>query len=223
MGWVLDMNRGFANSNVAAWLYRQRWPVLVLFFGVLVPLLVFGKLAGDVAEQEVFSFDKPILLFIHSLSTPFLDKIMLAFSALGYLFGVVPLDIGIFLCFLWCRRWGDAVFWGLAIGGAALLNVIAKSAFGRIRPDLWLSIAPEVTFSFPSGHAMGSMALVTTLAVLAWPTRWRWVSLIVGGLFVFMVGLSRSYLGVHYPSDILAGWAASLAWVLGVSVFRRGK
>jgi membrane-associated phospholipid phosphatase len=217
------MSNDFAKSPILAWLHRRRWALLVLFFGVLIPLYVFGKLAEDVAEQAVFSFDKPILLFIHSLATPFLDNVMLAFSALGYLFGVVPLDIGLFLFLLWRHRWRYATFWGLAIGGAALLNLIAKSAFGRIRPDLWLSIAPEVTFSFPSGHAMGSMALVTALIVLAWPTRWRWISIIVGGLFVFFVGLSRSYLGVHYPSDILAGWAASVAWVLGVSVFLKSK
>ncbi|NJM41275.1 MAG: phosphatase PAP2 family protein [Anaerolineae bacterium] len=202
---------------------RHRLQLVLLFFGVLVPLYVFGELADEVVEKEVFAFDNPILLWLRGLSTPTLDTLMLAFSALGYLFGVVPLDIGVFLFLLWRRRWGDVVFWVLAIGGAALLNVLAKAAFGRLRPDLWLSIAPETTFSFPSGHAMGSMALVAALAVLLWPTRWRWVSVIFGGLFVFLVGVSRSYLGVHYPSDILAGWAASLAWVLGVNVFRRGK
>ena len=84
----------------------------------------------------------------------------------------------------------------------------------RIPVDFWLALAPETTFSFPSGHAMGSMTLATVLVLLAWRTRWRWwVALPMLG-FVLMVGLSRVYLGVHYPSDILAGWAAAAAWTV---------
>lgn len=214
------MGMAFANSQVGVWLRHRRWLLIVLFLGVLIPLYVFGKLAEDVASQKILSFDKPLLLLFHGLATPTLDTLMLSFSALGYLFGVVPLDIGILLFLLWRHRRQDALFWSTAIGGAALLNLIAKSAFGRIRPDLWLSISPETSFSFPSGHAMGSMALVTALIVLVWSTRWRYFTIIVGGLFVFLVGLSRSYLGVHYPSDILAGWTASAAWVFGVGLFR---
>jgi membrane-associated phospholipid phosphatase len=204
-------------THILPWLRIHWLRLLVLFSGVLIPLYVFGELAEDVAEHESFFFDQPILLFLHSHATLILDQIMLFFSRVGYSFGVIPLDILIPLLLLWRRRWGDALFWILAVGGAAVLNLAAKQLFGRIRPDLWLSLAPETTFSFPSGHAMGSMALVAALIVLVWPTSWRWPAIILGGLFVFLVGLSRIYLGVHYPSDILAGWAASLAWVVGVS------
>jgi len=210
-------------TRILLWLRNRRWLLLVLFVGVLIPLYVFGELAEDVAEHESFFFDAPILLFMHSHATPLLDQVMLFFSLIGYRFGVVPTDVGILLILLWRRHWGDALFWSLAVGGAAVLNVAAKHSFSRIRPELWLSIAPEKTFSFPSGHAMGSMALVTALAVLTWPTRWRWPVLILGSLFVLFVGLSRVYLGVHYPSDILAGWAASLGWVLGLSVILYGR
>ncbi len=67
--------------------------------------------------------------------------------------------------------------------------------------------------AFPSGHATGSFALATAVAVLAWPTRWRLAVIAGGALFVVAVGLSRLYLGVHFPSDILAGWCVALAWV----------
>lgn len=209
--------------RILPWLRAHRLRLAILFLGVLAPLWLFGTLAEDVIEQESFFFDLPILHFMHSLATPTLNQVMLFVSLIGYRFGVVPIDLLVALFFVWRRRWGDALFWTLAVGGAAILNLAAKHSFGRIRPDLWLSIAPETTFSFPSGHAMGSMALCAALVVLAWPTRWRWPTLILGGLFVLLVGLSRVYLGVHYPSDILAGWAASLGWVIGVSLVLYGR
>ena len=64
------------------------------------------------------------------------------------------------------------------------------------------------------------MALIFAIAGLAAPTRWRWLAISVGGAFVLLVGLSRVYLGVHYPSDVLAGWCAALAWVSGLLLLR---
>lgn len=210
-------------TRILPWLRVHRWRLLLLFVGVLAPLYLFGELAEDVLDQQAFFFDEPLLLFFYRNATPTLDAIMLFFSLIGYQIGVVPIDIGVALLLLWRRRWGDALFWILAVGGAALLNLAAKAAFGRVRPDLWMSIAPETTYSFPSGHAMGSMALAAALAVLLWPTRWRSLAIVGGALFTVLVGVSRVYLGVHYPSDILAGWAASLAWVIGVSVVLYGR
>ena len=78
---------------------------------------------------------------------------------------------------------GAAVFATVALGGAGLLNVATKLTFARERPTLWQSIAPETTYSFPSGHAMGSMSLALVLVLLCWPTRWRWPVLAAMAVF----------------------------------------
>ena len=211
-----------ARSQILSWLRVHRLRLVALFTIVFAPLIVFGSLADDVLESESFFFDRAILLLLRSHSTTQLDSLMLLLSLIGSGVWIALIDLLVFVRLAARHRWGDAFFWGLAVGGAALLNIAAKSSFGRARPDLWLSIAPETTFSFPSGHAMQTMALAAALVVLVWPTKARWPVFILGGFFVLFVGLSRVYLGVHYPSDVVAGWAASLAWVAGVSVVLYG-
>jgi len=196
--------------------------LVLVFAGVLLPLWGFGELAEDVHESVSFPFDEPILQFAHQLARDGFDRTFLLVSKLGYGWGVVPADVVLVLVLVALRKFREGLFAAVALAGSALLNVGAKHLFGRARPTLWESIAPETTFSFPSGHAMGSMTFAAVLALLAWPTRWRWWVIVPLAVFVVMVGLSRVYLGVHYPSDILAGWTAALAWTVGcyMLVFR---
>ena len=196
---------------------RRRWRRLLLVFaGVLLPLWGFGELAEDLRAGEVFFFDAPLLQFAHALARGGWDTFFVRMSAIGYLYGVVPMDIVLVLVLALRRRLHEGLFAGFAIIGSALLNVGAKQLFARARPTLWESIAPESSFSFPSGHAMGSMTLAAVLVLLAWNTRWRWPVFVVASVFAALVGLSRVYLGVHYPSDILAGWTAALVWTVGM-------
>ncbi|OLK12104.1 phosphatase PAP2 family protein, partial [Xanthomonas oryzae] len=150
------------------------------------------------------------------IATPGLDAFFGAISKVGYHYGVIPADIAIVLVLLVLQRWREGTFAALGFGGSALLNMGAKQVFQRDRPGLWESIAPETSFSFPSGHAMGSMTLAAVVIALAWNTRWRWPATIAASLFALLVGTSRIYLGVHYPSDILGGWSAALVWVVGL-------
>jgi len=207
---------------VFRWLSIHRARLGLLFLGVLLPLYLFGALAEDVLERHDFGFDRAILLFLHAHASAWLDRIMVLCSFIGSARVALPLNLLVIAVFAWQKRRGDAFFWALATGGAALLNFGAKRTFARVRPDLWVSIAPETTFSFPSGHSMQSMAIATACVVLLWPTRWRWLVIFSAAIFVLLVGTSRAYLGVHYPSDILAGWTASLAWVIGVSMVLYG-
>lgn len=205
-------------------LRRHAWTLLLLFAGLLLPLWGFAELADEVREGEPFGFDEPLLLLAQRMAHDGFDRAFLFFSAVGYQYGVVPVDVLLIAVLALLRREREGLFAGVAIIGSALLNLATKQFFARERPSLWESIAPETSYSFPSGHAMGSMTLAMVLILLAWPTRWRWPVLVAMMVFVTMVGLSRVYLGVHYPSDILAGWTAAMAWVAGVylTVFRRG-
>lgn len=200
---------------VAALVRRNAWRIGLLFVGMLLPLWVFAELADEVHEMEQFVFDDPILLHANGLAGPGLDGFFVVVSKLGYE-GVIAVDLVLVLTLLALKHWREAIFAATAFLGSSLLNVGAKQFFQRDRPTLWESISPEDTFSFPSGHAMGSMTLVMTAILLAWPSRWRWPVLLLASAFAVLVGYSRVYLGVHFPSDILAGWMAGTAWVVGV-------
>ena len=194
----------------------------LLFVGLLLPLWGFAELADEVGEHEPFPFDEPILRFAESLHGDVLDRAFVFISEAGYAYGVVPFDILLIVALAWRGRLREGLFAGIAIIGSALLNLATKQIFARDRPSLWASIAPETTFSFPSGHAMGSATLAWVLLLLAWHTRWRWPMAVGMVAFAVSVAFSRVYLGVHYPSDILAGWAAASVWAVSayLLVFR---
>ena len=207
---------------IAGLLQRNGRRIVLLFLGVLLPLWIFAELADEVHELERFVFDDPLLLGAHAWAGPRMDRFFAAVSAAGYE-GVVAIDVVVVLAIVLAKRWREATFAAVAFVGSALLNLGSKQFFQRDRPTLWESILPEDTFSFPSGHAMGSMTLAMTAILLAWHTRWRWPVLAATAAFVLLVGFSRIYLGVHYPSDILGGWMAATVWTVGayLALFHR--
>lgn len=210
-------------AGVRHWMGRNAWRFVLLFVGVLLPLAGFVALADEVHELEAIYFDDLLLWKLHALHSPGLDRFFVLLSKLGYEWFLIPADVLIVGLLAWRKRWREASFVAICFAGSALLNLGSKRFFQRDRPSLWESIAPESTFSFPSGHAMGSMTLAVTLALLAWNTRWRWPVALPALTFAVLVSISRIYLGVHYPSDILAGWCAALVWVVGcfLVMFRR--
>ncbi|RYF27698.1 MAG: phosphatase PAP2 family protein, partial [Chloroflexi bacterium] len=89
--------------------------------------------------------------------------------------------------------------------------------FERARPDLWQQLITETSFSFPSGHSAGSSALAVCIIALLWRTKWRVPALIIAPLYIVLIGFSRMYLGVHYLTDVIAGWIVGITWVLVVA------
>ena len=88
---------------------------------------------------------------------------------------------------------------------------LVKLAFGRTRPEVFAQTPGN--WSFPSGHTMSATGFAVALAIVLWPTRWRWPALVVATVYAAGIGLTRVYLGVHYPSDVVAAWALAVAIV----------
>ena len=205
------------------WLPRNYWRVALLFFGVLLPLVLFGELAEEIHEGDTFSWDDSILLAIKQRATPQLDWFIINAELTGG-FLTLPFFVTVVLSLRFLKRVENATYFIFTVAGSYILNVLAKLFFERERPALWTSPLPESNFSFPSGHAMVSMAVAVAFIELAWPTKWRWPVVVLGLGSTLAVGYSRLYLGVHYPSDVLGGWCGALIWSCGLYlILRRSK
>lgn len=196
------------------WAY---WAMLgVLLYG-------FAVLAEDVLEQERIGLDRAVLAAVERARDGSLGGVARALDLVGGAYVLVPLVLVATLV-LWRRRHRDAVFFGLATLGAFGLVVLAKVVFERTRPDLFAALVPADGYSFPSGHTVASTAVaLASFFVVRRNTSRRaflpWLVLALGAVFALAVGLSRVYLQVHYPSDVVAAWALSAGWVLGVNAW----
>lgn len=191
--------------------------LLALLIFVLIPLLGFGDLAKDVYEREAFAWELPVMHTLRGWGSPPLTRFWYGVSVVG---GgpwgwVLPL---VLLGVAWRFSRRLAAFFLIGVGGAALLNVVLKWFFHRDRPTVLERLWQANDSSFPSGHAMLSAALAAAVVALLWRTRFRAPAVVLGGVYAALVGVSRVYLGVHYPTDVLAGWALGVAWVAFIAV-----
>jgi membrane-associated phospholipid phosphatase len=201
-------------------LLRSHWrSLLLMFMGVYLPLQVVEILAVKIWHHEGgFFWDIPILLAIHSTANPQLDTFAVVVTKWGSFWTALPVLSAIAALLLNKRRWRTLTYLLTTAVGNILINRTAKEFMHRVRPQLWISKAPEFDYAFPSGHAMTSMTLVAILVILAWHTPWRWLVLTIGTVYLLTIAWTRIYLGVHFPSDILAGWMVALSWAIGVSL-----
>ena len=181
----------------------------------LVLLLGLAWLCQEVFERETFHLDTTILLGIHQWANPALDRVMLSLTRLGdpeFVVVIVVLSLG---WLLWQQQRQEAKLLVIACLGALLLNQGLKLLFTRPRPLLWPRLITETSYSFPSGHALGSVVLYGFLAYVfaaQFPTLSRGIYGTAIGIIV-AIGFSRLYLGVHYPSDIAAGYTVGFLWL----------
>jgi undecaprenyl-diphosphatase len=193
---------------------------LVIGLGlVTLAAVAFAQIAQAVVRGQTQAFDNAILRWMGTHGAPWLDTAALEVTALGARV-VVYMVVLVASVFLWQSRhhYSAALLW-VAVIGSGLVNTVLKLTFNRPRPDVFPWRTQHVGLaSFPSGHAMTSIVVYGTLAFLIArlaPTRWlRRLVWIVAVLVIVLVGLSRLYLGVHYPSDVLAGFVIGGAWAI---------
>ncbi len=194
------------------------WGLLSVILFAIVGILVWTEGASE--------FDESVISAVQGWESPELTRVMESFSWLGSTVVVIVLAVSIllFLAFVLGHR-KELLLFVAVIGGAPLLNVFLKSWFKRERPDIH-RLVEEAGYSFPSGHSMAAFALYSILTYLLWKhlngSAGKMLLVLIGSAIVICIGLSRIYLGVHYPSDVLGGYLASGVWLgLMIEIFRR--
>ena len=195
---------------------------LYLVAGLAAALFVvwaFAEVTEEVVEGESRAFDRAVLLWIAGNVPGWLDGPMRAVTALGYYWVVIPL-LALVEALFYLLRWRlSAVLLAVSTVGGVVLTTVLKSVFRRARPEVIESGYTAGFYSFPSGHATIAVGFYGTLAfILAYHLRGvaRWAVVALGCLIVLAVGFSRLYLGVHYPTDVLAGFLATPVWLVSV-------
>ena len=191
---------------------RSLWLPAALAWGV------FGSMAALVFGRGRVPFDEPILQGLHRYATPALDRVAVFFTIVGNTGPMIAAGVLTTAALAYLGRRRDAWLFALGVGGSMLLTQVIKHVATRPRPALWPSLRPEHTFSFPSGHAMDTAALAAALFFVLPRYRRLWA---LAPLFALSVGWARMYLGVHFPSDVLAGWSSAVGWVLLVQLWAR--
>lgn len=211
-------------AGIMNWIGGREFSVLVVLFALLASLWVFVELAGEVVEGDTGEFDRAVLLAMRSsdLTDPigpgWVEEMGRDFTALGGIAVLTMVTLAIVGYLVLDGKRRVAVVLLMATLGALAVSTVLKQAFDRPRPDLVPHGSIVYTASFPSGHSMLAASTYLTLgALLARVQRRRRMKayiLLVAVLATVLVGVSRVYLGVHWPTDVLAGWAAGAGWAL---------
>ena len=203
--------------------HREIEPIGILL-GIAVPVWAFSEIADEVGEGEARWFDESLLLGLRTadpadpLGPHWLEASVMDITALGG-FTVLALITLFAVGYLAVqRKWADAALILFATIGGTIISESLKTGFARPRPDLVAHIVDTTSMSFPSGHAMLSAVTYLTIGALIARTQEqqhvRGYVLAAAILLTILIGVSRIYLGVHWPTDVLGGWCLGAAWAL---------
>jgi undecaprenyl-diphosphatase len=188
----------------------------------VLAVFLFGWLADEMREGDTLAFDLKVRAAVHAVASPRLTHLFISISRWGGPGVLIPVAGALGIVFA-LKRWSrGALLLFLSMIGAWLLNASLKDAFHRQRPEAYFGYPLPTSYSFPSGHALFAFCFFTTAAALLAPRlghpALRWLVWILAAGAIVAVGFSRIYLGVHYPSDVAAGYAAGAIWVAVIAV-----
>ncbi len=215
-----DSRRRDASGGLARARLSRVYGTLLVLIGLC---LMFLLLAAESRQLGPNRLDHRLLLLLRAaaddpLGPPWFEKLWVNWTALGSGAVVMLVVSGVAGYLLLERQWRSAVWIVLAALGATLLSALLKVFYDRPRPDLVQHLVEVTSMSFPSGHSLLAASVYPTLgAVVAQLSRRRRVKFYVMAAaltLMVLIGVSRVYLGVHYPTDVLAGWVVGLGWAL---------
>ena len=218
-----------ANRTLAAKLRNISQRVgLTLIIGLSIAagaLFLFASLASEMLEGDARQFDDLVRSSVHQFASPALTSAMRVVTMLGAPSVLVSLSLVAGIGFAVTKRYRAMILLIATMIGATILDEVLKLSFHRARPEPFFGILSPSSFSFPSGHALASFCFYSTIAALVSARTKRLpvriVVWTVAALLVMLIGLSRIYLGVHYPTDVLAGYSAAFIWVIIIATADR--
>lgn len=222
----INSNQSWKNFSL-----KKVFRLILGFFGIrlLIGLtaafaatLLFRWLAEEVFEGETAVFDETVRVSIHQIASPLLTRLMRLLSMLGSTVFLFGLGSAVAFVFWYLRHKRALALFLLTMAGEMILLFWLKTSFRRARPEPFFDFPLPSSYSFPSGHAFASFCFY---GILAWLITARlqnrrlkitvWTTTVI---LVFLIGISRIYLGVHFPSDVVAGYAVGLIWVVTVAL-----
>jgi len=199
---------------------ERRWPALYIVASLGISALMlttFGTLAWETLfRNTMVLFDDSFVWLIRYFANPALDKIMIIITDIGFGTSYIVIVAASFLLLTYLKCWREMGALTICLAGGAVLSFLLKFSFHRTRPDLF-RVVQETGYSFPSGHALATMCFYGMAAYLIMRTidswRGRLAVMTLAVILSVAIGISRIYLGVHYPTDVIAGYAAGSMWL----------
>lgn len=195
----------------------------ILFLGLTiaaVSILFFAWIAEEVLEGDTRVFDETVRSFVHAFANDWITFLMKFITFLGSTLFLSLACIGFFIIFIKKKWKRAAVLLMTTMAGAVILNFVLKISFERARPIPFFETPLPESYSFPSGHSLYAVCFYGGLAWLITSRSSNYLAYIsiwtLAVLICLFIGLSRIYLGVHYPSDVIAGFTAAVVWLLTV-------